>query len=52
MGINICCCLRVNIRLLTHEEPYANNRRIEDPYRSDGLRICVNDLPLLRLLQK
>jgi hypothetical protein len=39
-------------RLLTHDESYTNNGRIENPYRSEGFRISMNDLPPFRLLQK
>ena len=31
--------------LLTHDEPYANNTNIKDPYRTNGLHTSAKNLP-------
>ena len=36
----------------THNESHADNRRVENPYRADRLRVSLYNLPSLGLLQQ
>ena len=43
---------QVVFQLLTHDESQANNRCVESPYRTDRLRIRVDDQASFRLLRQ